>query len=369
MDATSVNPQEKKEQETVTPFEVSGSVNYDRLITNFGVDRINEQLLQRLEKVTGCKPHRLLRRGLFFAHRNLEIILDDYENGKPIFIYTGRGPSGQLHLGHLIPLEFTVWLQKVFNAIVVFQIADDEKYWFKDITKEELQRLIGETKDDIIKLGFIEDKTFIFCNNEYKNSVGYKQVVDDLLKYVSINTIKSMFGIDGNCSTGQLIWPIYQTAAAFAPSYPDWIQEDTNCLVVYAIDQDPYFRLAREISHKLGYLKPCAIISKFLPSLQGSGKMSTTENMVSITIHDSNNQVKKKINKYAFSGGKDTLEEHQKYGGNTDIDISFQYLKYFLESDEELATIKNLYENGSMSSGQMKAKCIEVINETIRKYN
>lgn len=35
-------------------------------------------------------------------------ILDDYEQRKPFFLYTGRGPSSEsMHLGHLIPFLFT----------------------------------------------------------------------------------------------------------------------------------------------------------------------------------------------------------------------------------------------------------------------
>jgi tyrosyl-tRNA synthetase len=35
-------------------------------------------------------------------------ILDRYEQGKPFFLYTGRGPSSDsMHLGHLIPFVFT----------------------------------------------------------------------------------------------------------------------------------------------------------------------------------------------------------------------------------------------------------------------
>jgi len=44
-----------------------------------------------MERLTGQKPHYLLRRGIFFSHRDLDWILDNYENGKPFFLYTGRG--------------------------------------------------------------------------------------------------------------------------------------------------------------------------------------------------------------------------------------------------------------------------------------
>ena len=44
-------------------------------------------------------------------NRDLEIILDMYEKGKPFFLYTGRGPSSEaMHMGHLIPFIFTKWV-------------------------------------------------------------------------------------------------------------------------------------------------------------------------------------------------------------------------------------------------------------------
>lgn len=48
------------------------------------------------------------------------------------------------------------------------------------------------------------------------------------------------------------------------------------------------------------------------------------------------------INKHAFSGGKDTVEEHRKYGGNPDVDVSFMYLTFFLEDDEQLEKIRQV---------------------------
>ncbi|KPJ21358.1 Tryptophanyl-tRNA synthetase, cytoplasmic [Papilio machaon] len=45
------------------------------------------------------------------------------------------------------------------------------------------------------------------------------------------------------------------------------------------------------------------------------------------------------INKYAFSGGQATVEEHREKGGNTDVDISFKYLTFFLEDDDYLASV------------------------------
>lgn len=104
-------------EQVITPFDVSGGVDesgkavaidYNKLVVTFGTKKIDADLLQRFEKLTGRKPHRMLRRGLVFSHRDLSILLDKYERGTPFFLYTGRGPSSDsLHVGHTIPFEFT----------------------------------------------------------------------------------------------------------------------------------------------------------------------------------------------------------------------------------------------------------------------
>lgn len=87
---------------------VMKAIDYSKLVDEFGTKRIDKALLERFEKVTGKKPHRFLRRGIVFSHRDFELILDRYERGEPFFLYTGRGPSSDsVHVGHTIPFEFT----------------------------------------------------------------------------------------------------------------------------------------------------------------------------------------------------------------------------------------------------------------------
>jgi tryptophanyl-tRNA synthetase len=112
--------QKAAREQIVTPFDVAGGVDetgkavaidYDKLIQTFGSKKIDNELLERFEKLTGKKPHRLMRRGLVFSHRDLNLILDNYEKGTPFFLYTGRGPSStSMHVGHSIPFEFTKWV-------------------------------------------------------------------------------------------------------------------------------------------------------------------------------------------------------------------------------------------------------------------
>jgi tryptophanyl-tRNA synthetase len=107
-----------------------------------------------------------------------------------------------------------------------------------------------------------------------------------------------------------------------------------------------------------------------IPSLTGpGGKMSASEESGTIYTTDSPEVVKKKINKYAFSGGQPTVEEHRKLGGNPDIDVSYQYLRIFFEPDDKkLKRIYDDYKSGKMLTGELKAILIEKVTEFLKSH-
>jgi len=99
-----------------------------------------------------------------------------------------------------------------------------------------------------------------------------------------------------------------------------------------------------------------------IPALQGAQtKMSASEEHTSIYLTDTPKQIKNKINKYAFSGGGATVEEHKEHGGNCDVDISYQYLKFFLEDDEKLEKLRKDYTSGELLTGFLKKELIDTI--------
>ncbi len=108
---------------TVTPWEVSGEVDYDKLIKEFGVKSLDDKILQRLENHTK-DLHYFLKRKIFFAHTYFDNILEQVEKGNKFYLYTGRAPSGPVHLGHLVPWICCKWLQDKFNVTLLFQIPE-----------------------------------------------------------------------------------------------------------------------------------------------------------------------------------------------------------------------------------------------------
>ncbi len=354
-----------KKESSVTPWEVSGSIDYDKLIKDFGVSKIDDKLLSRIKKHSG-DLHFFLRRNIFFAHRDLNWLLDEYEKGNKFFLYTGRAPSGPVHLGHLLPWMFTKWLQDKFNVELWFQFPDEEKFLFKkELEFEEINKWTHENMLDVIALGFDPKKTHFIVDTKNAN-IMYGEACK-VAKKITFNMVKSSFGLDDSANIGSIFYTSMQAVPAFLPSVLKG--KEIPCLIPHAIDQDPHFRLTRDILPKLGHYKPSSIQCLFLPPLTGTdGKMSSSDDYSIFTI-DSPEVVKKKINKYAFSGGRDTLEKHRKLGGNTDVDISFQYLRFlFEENDAKLAKIEKDYKSGKLLSGELKAILIDKINEFLKEH-
>ncbi|KAH9032377.1 hypothetical protein EDB83DRAFT_2652244 [Lactarius deliciosus] len=363
-------------EQIVTPWDVQGSVSsdgqqlaidYDKLIDQFGTRRIDAALLERFERLTGHKPHILLRRGMFFSHRDFNIILDRYEKGKQFFLYTGRGPSSDsMHLGHMIPFVFTKWLQDVFDVPLVIQLTDDEKFLFKhELKPEQTHDFALKNAKDIIAVGFKLEKTFIFSDYDYVGGPFYKNV-SKISRQITLSQAKATFGFGDSDNIGKIHFAAIQAAPSFSNSFPHIFgtTSDIPCLIPCAIDQDPYFRLTRDVAQKLKYPKPTLLHAKFFPALQGpQTKMSASDVNSSIYMSDTPNQIKNKINRHGFSGGQETEEEHRRLGGNPDVDVSYQYLSFFLEDDEELAKIGEDYRAGRLLTGQLKVRSIKVLQE------
>lgn len=344
----------------VTPWEVKGKVDYERLIKVFGTEPITPEILRKMEELAG-ELHVTLRRGVFFSHRDLPLVLQDYEQGRGFFLYTGRGPSGPMHIGHMIPFLLTAWLQRRFGVNVYIMITDDEKFLDEPrMSLEEARRWAYENTLDIIAAGFDPDRTFIFHDTEFIARLYPKAL--EVAKRVNFNLARAVFGFGGETNIGLIFYPALQVVPTFF--------ERRRCLIPAAIDQDPYWRIQRDIAESLGYYKAAAIHSRFLPPLTGiEGKMSTSKPETAIFLHDPPKVVRQKIMRYAFSGGRPTVEEHRRLGGNPDIDVSFQWLKIYFEPDDaKLTKIEEDYRSGRMLTGELKEYLIERLNEFLEAH-
>jgi len=350
---------EKKEKYVVTPWEVRGNVDYNKMMEDFGTKKLTDHLLKRIEKHTG-ELHYMLRRNIFFSHRDFDWILNKYEKGEKFFLYTGRGPSGNTHLGHLIPWIFTAWLQEKFDVELYFQMTDDEKFLVKDLSRDETTNYAYENALDVLACGMDPKKTHIFTDLEYSKTL-YNEAVN-VSKHVTFSTAKAVFGFENSSNIGIIFFPAIQAVPCFLPSVLKG--KNVPCLIPAAIDQDPYWRISRDVAPKIGYYKPAQIHSKFLPGLGPGGKMSASDPSSAIFTTDTPEQIEKKVMN-AFTGQQPTAKLQKEKGGNPEICSVCQYYYFLFEQDDKkLMEIFEGERNGTLLAGEHKAD----LAERVKKY-
>ena len=348
----------------VTPWEVSGDVDYTKLVEQFGIKLIDPNLMKTIEQISGSN-HPFLQRRIFFAHRDLDWILNEYQQGNKFFLYTGRGPSGDIHIGHIMPWIFTKWLQDTFNVELWFQMTDDEKFYFKEnLSLEETHQLSYENALDVIAVGFDPKKTFIFSNIELANTL-YRHAAR-IAKKITFSMIRATFGLNESSNLGQIFYTSMQAVPAILKSLIE--ERNIPCLIPHAVDQDPHFRIARDVLPKLGYYKPASIQCIFLPGLKQQSKMSTTNGTDAIFSTDSAEEVRKKVGN-AFTGGRGSAKEQKELGGTPDVCSVFKYFFMMLILDnEELSSVRNECLNGERLCGDCKSILIEKIVKFLRNH-
>jgi len=349
----------------VTPWEVSGKIDYDKLIREFGLKLIPSLPKEFNENV-------LFRRKIVFAHRDFERILEAIKQKKKFVMMTGLMPTGKFHLGHMLLTQQFVFYQKL-GAKLYIAVADLEAYNAKQKTLKELR----ETAIDQYLLNYIAlglkpaNCDFYFQSERSKDtnkSNAYYSLASKFSRYATFNEFKSVYG---EISPGKMIASLLQASDMYHPQLKEF-ESVVPTFIPVGIDQDPHIRIARDIASRFKDYKFVPISSTyhvFLPALKGEGKMSSSDSSSFIAMTDTEKQVEEKIRKYAFSGGQSTIKEHKEKGGNPDVDVSYQYLKMFFEPDDrKLEKIYNDYKSGYLLTSELKDILIEKINSFLEKH-
>lgn len=354
-----------KENFKVTPWEVEGDIDYEKLVKQFGISPLKE-----LPKA--FNDNILFRRKVIFAHRDFNKILDAIQNKKKFVMMTGLMPSGKFHLGHMLLAQQMIFYQSLGAKLYVC-VADLEAYNARQKNLDELRKVaIDQYLLNYIALGLKPDNCdFYFQSNRSSNAKkanAYYRLASNFSRYATFNEFKAVYG---EISPGKMNASLLQATDMFHSQLPEF---ENACPVVVpvGIDQDPHLRIARDIGSRYKdnkFIQLSSTYHLFLPALGGEGKMSSSDETSFIAMTDSPEEVKKKINKYAFSGGQPTIEEHRKKGGNPDVDVSFQYLRMFFEPDDKkLEKIYTDYKHGYLLTGELKQMLIDKINDFLKKH-
>ena len=348
------------------PWDVSGNVDYSKLIKQFGITP-----MRSLPDVFDNEL--LFRRGIIFAHRDFQRILESVRGKKKFVMMTGLMPTGKFHLGHAMLVRQFIFYQKL-GAKIYIAVADIEAYNARNQSLEESRKIaIDEYLTNYVAMGLDLKNVEIYFQSDRdkdgKRAGAYYKLQNLLARHVTFNEFKAVYG---DISPGKMISSLLQASDMLHPQLKEF---EGLCPVVVpvGIDQDPHLRLARDMSKRIktdDFVQLSSTYHLFAPGLKGmDSKMSASDPNSYIALTDDKKTVKNKINKYAFSGGQVTLEEHRKKGGNPDIDVSYQYLRMFSEEDDtKLKEIYKNYKSGHMTTGELKKYTIDKLNGFLEKH-
>ena len=344
---------------TVTPYAVEGEIDYRELLDRFGADELTDDQIANFPD-----PHPLVRRRVFYAGRDVDRFLAAAESGETVSLVTGVGPSGPMHIGHAMHFYHAKHLQETTGAHVYIPMSDDEKHFAKDLSLAEIGEYARENLRDLLAVGFDPERTRIVVDTADADVV-YPLAVQ-FGTHVTQSTMEATYGRPDN--VGLSFYPAVQIAHLLLPQL---VHGRHASMVPIAADQDPYVRLARDVAAKEEFdvSKPTALLSKFLPTLDGPGKMSSSDEAPAIYLTDDPEEAADKIQTHAYSGGKSSLDAHREHGGDPEVDVAYQLLAFFFEEDDQtLERLGDEYRAGDLLSGELKAYAAEKIGDFLEAH-
>ncbi len=269
-----------------------------------------------------------------------------------------------MHIGHIVPFYFAKYLQDQLGTLVYIPVSDDKKYVLNNDSLRGISDYTRENVFDLLAVGFDAERTRIIIDTADADVV--YPLAAAFGKEVTQSTVDATYGSPENI--GLSFYPAVQAAHLLLPQL---VAGRHPTLVPIAVDQDPHVRVCRDIAAKQRYDldKPGALLSKFLPSLDGPGKMSASDDAPSILLSDDRSTVFDKLQTHAYSGGQTSVEAHREHGGDPAVDVSYQFLYYFFEkSDERVEQLAREYRNGTLLSGELKQLAAEKIADFLEAH-
>jgi tryptophanyl-tRNA synthetase len=404
-------------QSGINPWSNGQTIETERIFAEFGIEPI-EPIMNRMKN-----PPYFFRRGIVVGHRDYEPIMDAIENKKPFHVLSGFMPSGHPHLGHLMVMKEMVWHVEQGGSGYM-AIADREAHAVRNLSWEKCREYAREYLQCLYALGFTGTH-YAQSTNERVKDLAFEAAIK-----VNFSDLSAIYGFPPETSLAHAVSVITQVADIL---YPQLDAGPAPTIVPVGIDQDPHLRLTRDVAHKLrmftveqredyvsvrsknapsealtrvhsafkfakkyeghvdirnvpldvvqqavrqieldfggyGFFSPSSTYHVFMPGLQG-GKMSSSIPESSFGFHEPDSEIKKKIMN-ALTGGKMTLEEQKRLGGEPErCSVYLLNLFHMVEDDNELAEICRSCREGELMCGVCKKETLERVREFLRDFH
>lgn len=360
------------EQPVLDPWGATlvGDDDYDKLIAEFGIQRIDEIDIP----ASAYDSNRYLRRKIIFGHRDLQTIIKAGQEGRPWAVMSGIKPSGHFHLGTLTTASEIVEFQKM-GGKVYYAIADLESYSDNGLSFEKSFEFAVDNLADILTIGLDPKKAYVWLQSK-------EPYARDMPFYAGRHVTNAMLkAIYGDRPFALFQSALVQVGDILLPQLKDEIMPT---VVPVGIDQDPHLRLVRDLARHFTKIKinpktnkeqsdplfkPAATYHKLMPGLDDiTQKMSKSRPNSYFNLDDEPKDIKKKLMN-AFTGGRGNAEEQKKLGGIPERCMIYKIMEYHFEPDDAKLQDRYLRCRGGMLCGTCKKECVQIILDYVAEHN
>ena len=250
---------------TIDPWGSAQSTDYSRIIDQFG--------LTPFQPTSVTSPSKLHRRGIVFAHRDLDVVQEAQRKGDPFGVLTGLMPSGQMHLGHSMVVEQVKWFQQQGGDVSI-AVADLESQATRGISLSKGREVaLEEYVSNYAALGMDPETTNVYFQSRRPivQRLGFQ-----LGKRTNLNEFESIYGFKGETNLAHVQAPLVQVGDILHPQTEEF-GGLRPIVVPVGVDQDPHLRLTRGLANKTNWF-----------NLKDASSMGL---LVSLSIHNENAEV------------------------------------------------------------------------------
>ena len=225
----------------IDPWSSQQSTDYQRLTQKFGLESLDLSLIP--------DPNILHRRGIIFAHRDFDVILNSIKNKDNFGVLTGLMPSGRMHLGHSMVIEQVKWFQEHGGDVNV-AVADLEALATRSKSLNEGRKTaIEEYIINYAALGLKPNSTKIYFQSKRPQ---VQRLAFTLGRKTNLSELESIYGFQGDTNLAHVQSPLIQAGDIMHPQLEEF-GGLRPIVVPVGVDQDPHLRLTRGLASKTNW--------------------------------------------------------------------------------------------------------------------
>ena len=341
--------------ENINAWSSEAIKDYEHIFEEFGLSRFSN---------TEISDSHLFRREIIVAERDFSKIAEAIKKRQKFLQLTGIASSGDLHLGHKTDIDFYLEFRRL-GAKSRFCIADIDGYVSRPDSKVPSMKTAKEiavrNAADAIALGIPPSEIYAQSNMPRE----YYQLSFEISKKITNNMFEAIYG---HTDLGKISSVLLQIADILHVQLPQYYGRAPSITGI-GLDQDPHARLTRDVARRLDYNfeVPSFFYFRHLSGLKEGSKMSSSDPDTAIFLKDSPEEVEKKIGR-AFTGGRESVEEQRKKGGNPEVCKVYEIFKFHNPDERFLSQTYSDCRSGKLLCGECKKNCIEFIKGMLKEH-